>query len=269
VAAPRAFLDQEGDMAATVREIMNGELFSVGPDTLAGDARHGILALGITGAPVVDEHLRPLGMVSLRDLAGRDDKTPVYALMNVPAAVIGTTASIAEAGRRLAETGYHRLVAIDERQRAVGVVSALDVVRALLGRPVVHPRAFPHYDRETDLTWSDDTALELGRLDAAPEAPGLLVLLYGGAFVPERIVWAESCDDVRTRLRQMLTLPQEPALAAWLDQRPLRYRAAALADRRRRRRELERLWRRADPPRVPPTRPRRRPPASPSRAERC
>jgi CBS domain-containing protein len=250
----------EDAMAATVREIMNGELFWVGPETTASETLHGILALGITGAPVVDEHRRPLGMVSLRDLARQKDGTPVSCLMNVPAAVVSSAASISEAGRRLAETGYHRLVVVDGDQRAVGVVSALDVVRALLGRPVVHPAPFPHYDRETDLTWTDDTAMELGRLEAAPAGPGLLALIYGGAFVPERIVWVESCDDVRARLRQMLTLPQEPGLAAWLNRRPLRFRAAPLADRRRRRRELERLWRRADPPRPPAARRHRRSP---------
>jgi CBS domain-containing protein len=183
--------------------------------------------------------------------------------------VISSDASISEAGRRLAETGYHRLVVIDEQRRAVGVVSALDVVRALLGRPVVHPTPFPHYDRDTDLTWTDDTDLELGKLDAAPAGPGLLALIYGGAFVPERIVWVESCDDVRARLKQMLTLPQEPGLAAWLDRRPLRYRAAAVADRRRRRRELERLWRRADPQRPPAARRRRRSPAPASGSVRA
>lgn len=245
-------------MAATVNEIMNRELYCVGPQASAGETLRGILGLGITGAPVVDEQRRPLGMVSLRDLAKQQDDTPVSRLMNVPAAVVSTAASISEAGRRLAETGYHRLVAVDQEGRTVGVVSSLDVVRALLGRPVVHPAPFPHRDPETALTWTDDTALELGQLDAAPLGPGLLALLYGGAFVPERVVWAESCENVRARLEEMLTLPQEPDLAAWLDKRPLRYRAAALADRRRRRRVLERLWRRADPPRIPPPRLRRR-----------
>lgn len=255
-------------MAATVNEIMNRELFCVGPQTTAGEALHGILSLGITGAPVVDEHRRPLGMVSLRDLAKQRDETPVSRLMNVPAAVVSTAASISEAGRRLAETGYHRLVVVDKDGRTVGVVSSLDVVRALLGQPVVHPAQFPHWDPETALSWTDDSALELGKLDAAPNGPGLLVLLFGGAFVPERVVWAESCENVQARLTEMLTLPQEPDLAAWLDKRPLRYRAAALADRRRRRRVLERLWRRTDPPRVPAPTPRRRTPSQPRPASR-
>jgi hypothetical protein len=90
-----------------------------------------------------------------------------------------------------------------------------------------------------------------GKLHAAPDGPGVLALLYGGAFVPERIVWTESCPNVRERLAEMLSTPQQPPLAAWLDKRPLRFRAAALKDARRRRRVLELVWRHADPP--PPT----------------
>jgi len=258
-------------MAASVKEIMNRELFCVGPEETAGAALHGILGLGITGAPVVDEHRRPLGMVSLRDLARQQDETPVSRLMNAPAAVVGAEASISEVGRRLAETGYHRLVVVDDDGRTVGVVSALDVVRALLGRPVVHPAPFPHLDPETGLIWTDDTPLEPGELGAAPDGPGLLVLLYGGAFVPERLVWAESCQSVRARLTEMLTTPQEPDLAAWLDKRPLRFRAAGLKDPRRRRRVLEQLWRRADPPRLPSSAapPGKRRASSPRSSPRC
>lgn len=235
-------------MAATVKEIMNTEVFCVGPDARASETTHGILSLGITGAPVVDERRRPLGMVSLRDLAGQQDDTSVAILMTSPAGVVRCEASISEAGHRLAETGYHRLMVIDEAGCLVGVVAALDVVRALLGHPVVHPAAFPHLDAETGLTWTDDAPLVRGKLQVAPDGPGVLVLLYGGAFVPERIVWTESCANVRARLKEILWTPQEPALAAWLDKRPLRFRAASLEDAQRRRQLVELIWRRADPP---------------------
>jgi CBS domain-containing protein len=236
-------------MAATVKEIMNPEVFCVGPDSRASETTRGILSLRITGAPVVDERRRPLGMVSLRDLARQPDDARVSALMNAPAGVVSGAASISEAGHRLAETGYHRLVVVDEAGCLVGIVSALDVVRALLGHPAIHPAAFPHLDRETGLTWTDDVPLERDRLQAAPDGPGVLALLFGGAFVPERIVWAESCANVRARLREMLWTPQERALSAWLNKRPLRFRAASLEDAQRRRQVVELIWRRADPPR--------------------
>jgi len=234
-------------MAARVDEIMNRELFCVAANDSACETLEGILRMGVTGAPVVDEGRRPLGMVSLRDLSRQPDHARVSSLMSSPAAVVRHTASISEAGHLLAETGYHRLIAVDESGCVVGVVSALDVVRALMGHPVVHPAAFPHRDEETGLVWSDDMPLTETKLDRVPDGPGVLVLLYGGAFVPERIVWTESCSNLRARLKEMLWVPQERALAAWLDRRPLRFRAACLADASERQRMVERIWRRADP----------------------
>jgi CBS domain-containing protein len=238
-------------MAATVKEIMNREVFCVGPDAPAGETLHGILSLGITGAPVVDAGHRPLGMVSIRDLIRQPDEAKVSCLMKAPAGVVNLSCSISEVGHRLAESGYHRMVVVDDAGCVAGVVSSLDVVRALLGHPVVHPAAFPHIEPETGLAWTDDVPLVRGKVDTAPEGPGVLVLLFGGAFVPERIVWTESCANVRVRLKEMLSLPQERALAAWLDKRPLRFRVATLEDAAERRRIVELIWRSANPP--PPT----------------
>jgi CBS domain-containing protein len=152
--------------------------------------------------------------------------------MTRPAAVVHEEAAIASAGRLLAETGYHRLVVVDHHGRAVGVVSALDVVRGLLGVPVVHPASFPHLDPRTGLVWTDDQPLVVDRLEAAPDGPGLIVLIHGGAGVPERVVWAESARNVYARLTDMLSTPQadHPALAFWLNRGPLRFRTAALSE---------------------------------------
>ena len=42
-------------------------------------------------------------------------------------------ATIQEAARRIGETGHHRLVVVDARDRPVGIVSSLDIVRGLIG----------------------------------------------------------------------------------------------------------------------------------------
>lgn len=227
-------------MSSRVREIMNRELFSVRPSDLTSQALNGILALGITGAPVVDDNGRPLGMVALRDLVGRIG-TRAGDLMTSPAMTIRSDEPIAEAGHRLAETGRHRLVVVDAEGRAIGVVSALDVIRGLLGLPIAHPAAFPHLDEETHLTWTDDVPMDLDHLDVAPDGPGLLQLVHGGAGLPERVVWIESCENVYTRLTDMLAEPQrdQPILSWWLAQKPLRFRAAAAADPVERRKALE------------------------------
>jgi CBS domain-containing protein len=229
-------------MATRVREIMNRELFSVRPDHLASDVLNGILALGITGAPVVDDEGRPVGVVSLHDLVSRTGPRAAD-LMTSPAATVHADAPIAEAGRLLAETGYHRLVAVDWEGRAVGVVSSLDVIRGLMGLPATHPPAFPHLDPRTQLRWTDDQPLEGGHLDPGATGPGLIVLVHGGATVPERVVWAESCDDVFARLQQILVGPpvDEPVLAWWLARGGLRFRVALASDPARREKVLPRL----------------------------
>jgi CBS domain-containing protein len=232
-------------MALRVREIMNPELFSVGPEEAVEATLAGILALGITGAPVVDARHQPVGLVSLRDLVGDRPGTTAGERMTRPPLTIPAEARIEEAARRLAKTGYHRLIVVDEKGRAMGMVSSLDVIRGLLGLPAPHPASFPHLDLETGLSWTDGMPLGLNEVQAAPEGPGVIVLLHGGAGVPERVLWAESTQNVRGRLKDMLTAPQPDLLAAWLEHGGLLFRAASAPDPAEREEALATVLRRA------------------------
>ncbi len=234
-------------MALRVREIMNPELFSVGPEEPAERALAGILALGITGVPVVDPQGKPVGLVSLRDLVGDGCGTTAGERMTRPPATVPAEARIGEAARRLARTRYHRLIVVDEGGRAVGMVSSLDLIRGLLGLPAPHPASFPHLDRETGLSWTDELPLEMNELPAAPEGPGVLVLIHGGAGVAERVVWAESAENVRSRLREMLTAARPDLLAAWLEHGGLLFRAASAPDPAERAEALSAVVRRGPP----------------------
>ena len=216
-------------MAVKVSEIMNRELFSVGPAEPADATLASILALGITGAPVVDEAGKPLGMVSWRDLVGDQPGRTAGERMTAPPAIVAAEASIANAARRLARTGYHRLIVVDVSGRAVGIVSSLDVVRGLMGLPTPHPASFPHLDPETGLAWTDDVPLVTDEIGAAPEGPGVLVLRHGGAGTPEKVIWAESAPSVRRRLQEILTTTPPALLSAWLERGGLRFRAASAA----------------------------------------
>jgi CBS domain-containing protein len=219
-------------MAMIVKEIMNRELFRLRPSDPVGEALSGILELGITSAPVVDAEAHPLGVVSLRDLVGVDPSRRAVDLMSTPAAVVREDSSIAHAAELIAQTSYRHLVAVDDRGRAVGMVSAVDVVRGLIGQPARHPAAFPHLDTRDGLTWTDDRPLADETVDLAPDGPGLLVLVQGGVSLPERVVWVGSCGNVRARLIDLLTLPQDDLeLTHWLEHRDhLRFRASAVAD---------------------------------------
>jgi CBS domain-containing protein len=196
-------------MAKTVKEIMNPELFSFRSSEKKEDAFGYILALDITAAPVLGADREPIGMVSLRDLLAKRSATIVEECMRSPVVTIAENAAIDHAAHLLAEKGVHRLVAVDGAGRATGMVSALDVIRGLVGLPASHPSAFPHYDRATGVTFCDDTLLELSRLHVAPDGPGVLALISGGKGKPEHVVWAEASNNVRTRLYEMLSRPDD------------------------------------------------------------
>jgi hypothetical protein len=234
-------------MAKVVEEIMNREMFNVRADESAERALGFIVALGITGAPVLDERRRAIGMASFRDLVGQPAGTTVGDRMTRPALTVSARESIAEAARRIGETGVHRLVVVDDEERATGVVSAIDVIRALVGMPAAHPATFPHHDRTAGVSFTDDTELDLARVDVAPDGPGVLVLIDGGAGRSETVVWVEAAANVRTRLYDLLSEPQDDAmLARWLAHPSrIRFRAASVPDASRRERIAETLRRQA------------------------
>lgn len=194
-------------MAQQVSEIMNSELFGVRTSEHAGDVLRFFVALGIAGAPVLDRDGAPVGFVSLRDLVAAEAATHVVAVMTVPVDTVEASASIRTAAERIAESGRHHLVAVDGDGRAVGFVSALDVVRGLLGRPVPHPEAFPHYDAATGLTWSNESQLTFAAIEHAPSVPGVFTLIRARAGAPNEVVWTEVTSNLRQRLRELLATP--------------------------------------------------------------
>lgn len=238
-------------MALQVEEIMNREVFSAAPDDDADQVLARLLRMGLSSAPVLDGARRPVGMVSLRDLAGARPGARVAEHMSTPAVGLGPAASIEEAARLLAETGYHHLVVIDEEGVVAGVLSTLDVLRGLTGLPARHPSVFPHYDHRTGMRWTDDTVLEPERVEAAPSGPGVLALVHGDRYLPEIIIRVESTEDVRGRLREMLDRPSAFGLSYWLARGNLRFRAATVHDQERRQRTVDTLLGRGDggPPR--------------------
>lgn len=122
----------------TVRDIMNAKLLYIGENDRVSLAKRHILEFGVTAVPVLDETHRPVGVVSLRDLArDGDDVQPSSTVTTVKA-----TDSIEEGARKLAETDFHHLVVVDDKGVAVGMVSSVDFMRALLGLEPRHPKAF-------------------------------------------------------------------------------------------------------------------------------
>jgi CBS-domain-containing membrane protein len=124
-----------------VRDIMNPKLLYIRDGDRLGLARRQILRFGVTAVPVLDETHRPVGMVSLRDLADDEDQIKV----SVPVATVRADIDVQAGAKELAVTGYHHLVVIDDKGVAVGMVSAIDFVRALVGVEVTHPEKFEDF----------------------------------------------------------------------------------------------------------------------------
>jgi hypothetical protein len=229
-------------MALTVREIMNRELYTTRPSERADSVLSDIMALDVGGCPVVDEDHCVVGVVSARDLFDARGATRVGERMSAPAIVLDAGAPIREAARLMAEADVHRIVVVDDN-RAVGLVSSLDVIRGLLGMPARHPRTFPHYDVRTGLVWTDDHPLDPEHVEAAPDGAGVLLLVHGGAQKPETIVWGESADNLRERLLEYLrTPPGGPTIIShWRGRGELRFRCAAVEDPSERSSALEQL----------------------------
>ena len=228
-------------MAKYVREIMNRELFTLVPTDSAEDALGYILALGVSGAPVVGSSGEPLGVVTARDLASKSTPCKVQDCMSTPVVQVREDSSIEAAGKTMAERGVHRLIVVDSEGTAIGIVSSLDMVRGLLGLPTPHPATFPHYDTHTGCSWTDDTPLDLEHVEEAPDGPGVFTLTRGGAGVEDRVVWVEGANNVRTRLYDLLSLPQDsrPLRRVLENRDTLRFRATALADEQTRHRLIE------------------------------
>lgn len=237
-------------MARTVKDIMNAELLSIPVGARADETLAMILEYGVTAVPVLDGAGRPIGVTSLRDLIGRGrDEAP----MTSPATTVAMSASVESAAETMATTNRHHLVVVGSDGKAVGMLSTLDVLRALVGQPSSHPPAFPHYDTELAMAWSDDEDLaSSSRALLTPEAPGVLVLVHGGIGRDEVTVWAEAPENLRARVDQLATdRAAYPELARVLHTGRLRFRYAVVHDASARRGLLERVHRRissAPPP---------------------
>jgi CBS-domain-containing membrane protein len=126
----------------TVADIMNPKLLYIRDGDRIALARRHIIEFGVTAIPVLDETHRPVGIVSLRDLA-RDEGERFEPAGQV--ATVKASDAVDAAARTLAESPYHHLVVVDDKGCAVGMVSALDFLRELIGLAPRHPTAFDRF----------------------------------------------------------------------------------------------------------------------------
>jgi len=106
---------------------------------------------GFGGVPVVDAEGKPIGVVTKTDLLRAEERgdgaeSQVHAIMTDLAIAVHEGMSIAQASALMAYEGVHRIPVVDDEQRVVGVLSALDVLHWLGQRSGYLMRAVaPHH----------------------------------------------------------------------------------------------------------------------------
>ncbi|MCA9649782.1 MAG: CBS domain-containing protein [Myxococcales bacterium] len=201
---------------------MSPDLVCLAPGDRAIEALRYLLSLNIQVAPVLDAKRRPVGMLALSDLIDLRPEERVSDRMSSPVRSVMAEADLAVAREAMADSGFHHLAVTDAEGHAVGFVSAVDLLRAELGRPPHHPSLAPFHDPRRGLPWVDAGPFAAATAAELPSAPGHLVLLAGS-----RIAWVESCHDLHHRAHDLLQHP--PArVVLFLDGGPLRIRYAVL-----------------------------------------
>jgi len=120
-----------------VRDIMTPQLFTVEADASAQEAAVALTRRHIGGAPARDAEGKLVGVISKSDLVDPEpaqwirNEATVGDLMNPDVVTVyagdPALAAVAEMARR----NIHRVVVLDEDSEPIGIVTPMDVVRAV------------------------------------------------------------------------------------------------------------------------------------------
>jgi len=132
----------EAGKTVRVRDIMTSDVITLAASTTVDDAARSLTFHHVGGAPVLDRG-SIVGVVSKSDLVDpRHRVTPEErptvrdAMTRIVRAVRPTDPAML-AVRLMANEGMHRAVVVDERGKLVGIVTPMDVLRALArGQPI-------------------------------------------------------------------------------------------------------------------------------------
>ena len=133
-------------MNATGYDLLAGDLMTIEPvvvgvDALIEEAQGLLLEYEVSGLPVVDDAGALVGVISQTDFMHLGDPAlgnlirhkpsgiKVGEVMSRPAVTVMLSTTLREAARTMIDERVHRVVVIDERQRPIGVLAALDFVK--------------------------------------------------------------------------------------------------------------------------------------------
>jgi len=152
-------MNQQKTQQRCVRDVMNPKVLYVLEGQRMSLVRAQILKFGVTGVPVLDFEHKPVGFISLRDLPtsskldGGESESDLEHLDELDELLqrgnhdvfsIQESETIEAAARLLAESDYERAVVVRPDGVAVGMVSAIDLLRAFTNVPPRHP---PQFDK--------------------------------------------------------------------------------------------------------------------------
>lgn len=124
----------------TVAEHMRRDILTILSSETVAFFSHRVLRSMITGAPVVDDEGRLIGVVSATDLAGiisREETWPMIGeltvgdIMTTYTITARPTESVREVLRKMLSFRLHRIIIVDENEKPVGLMSSMDATKLL------------------------------------------------------------------------------------------------------------------------------------------
>jgi CBS-domain-containing membrane protein len=145
----------------TVRDIMTANVFTVDADASAEEAAWGLTRRHIGGAPVRDSRGNVIGVLSKGDLVNPEPsqwirgEPTVGDLMNPDVLAVYPEDPALAAAAGMVQRNIHRVIVLDEEQRMIGIVSSMDIVKAVA--------AGRHFTVESDDAYPAPTATASSR----------------------------------------------------------------------------------------------------------
>lgn len=128
------------------RDIMTPRVLTVSADARVDHAVWSLSAKGITGAPVCDAAGKVVGVLSRSDLIDGDTHgvvsgdRPVSAVMTPEVWAVHPDAPASEAVALMVARGIHRVVVMEHEHALVGIITSMDVMKAILAGHDLRPR---------------------------------------------------------------------------------------------------------------------------------
>jgi len=120
-----------------IKDIMSKDVFTVESDASAEEAAWGLTRRHLTGAPVVDRAGNVLGMLSTADLTDPEPhqwikgEATVGDLMTPEVVSLYGDDPALAAANEMIKRDVHRVVVLGSDSKMVGIVTPMDVVRAV------------------------------------------------------------------------------------------------------------------------------------------